>query len=388
MADPKRVLVTAGRFMPATGVVHALHKAGALVEVADSYDVAPALHSRFIEKAHVVPSPSGDPIGYTKEISRIARDRDIDLILPTFEDGFYLARYADMLPVPRFAADFDVIEKLHNKASFVSLCQSLGLVTPPTVIATSQDELRQAIAANDDFFARPAFSRAGIARLTNHGIHLEEDDIAQCQPSESNPWLVQSFVDGKDACIMCIAHNGRPVALTTYEPSIAAGGGYCVQFTSIEDPAAVEIATTVCSALNYTGFIGFDYRRTAEGPVLLECNPRVTAGVFLTDEMVIGEAILSEVETLKLAPAGTRRQYDSYLVYGGRKDHSTGTIIKSLLSAKDALISQRDYLPFFYSFVARAQYKHLAHEEHKSFTDIFLGDIIWDGTPLPVPDAK
>jgi glutathione synthase/RimK-type ligase-like ATP-grasp enzyme len=385
MPDRTRVLVTAGRFMPATGVVHALHKAGALVEVADSYDVAPALHSRFIVKAHLVPSPSNDPIGYTREISRIAQDRGIDLILPTFEDGFYLARYADLLSVPRFAADFDVIEELHNKASFVCLCQKLGLATPPTEIVSNREELRDAIEANDDFFARPAFSRAGIARLTNHGVHLDEAAISECDPTDSNPWLVQSYVDGQDACIMCIAHNGRPVAVTTYEPSIAAGGGYCVQFTSIEDPAAVEIATTICAALDYTGFIGFDYRRTADGPVLLECNPRVTAGVFLTDEDVIGEAILKSAVDLKIAPAGNTRQYDSYLVFGGKKDHSTGTIIKSLLSSRDALISQRDYLPFFYSFMARAQYKHLAHEEHKSFTDIFLGDIIWDGTPLQDP---
>jgi len=115
----------------------------------------------------------------------------------------------------------------------------------------------------------------------------------------------------------------------------------------------------------------------------MECNPRVTAGVFLTDERVLGEAILNSVEGLFHAPAGMSRQYDSYLVYGRATTQSTPEVIKSLLSGRDALVSQRDYLPFLYSFLARSQYKHQAYEEHKSFSDIFLNDIVWDGTPLP-----
>ncbi|MCV0426773.1 MAG: ATP-grasp domain-containing protein [Roseibium sp.] len=383
MSDRKRVLVTAGRFMPATGVVHALHKAGATVEVADSFDVAPALHSRFIDKAHIVPAASQDPIGYTREIARISDERSIDLILPTFEDSIYLARYADYLPVPRFAAEFDVLAELHDKAAFVAVCERLGLKTPATEIVSSHDEMVEAISRFDDFFARPAFSRAGIGHLTNHGEALDSKKIEQCSPTPSNPWLVQDYVEGKDTCVMCIAHEGRPVVVAVYEPAIAAGGGYSVRFTSIEDPAAVAIVTAVCSAYKYTGFIGFDYRRTDNGPVLMECNPRVTAGVFLTDERILGEAILNSDEELFHAPAGMSRQYDSYLVYGRATTQSTPEVIKSLLSGRDALVSQRDYLPFLYSFLARSQYKHQAYEEHKSFSDIFLNDIVWDGTPLP-----
>ncbi|MEM9633353.1 MAG: ATP-grasp domain-containing protein [Pseudomonadota bacterium] len=383
MSTRKRVLVTAGRFMPATGIVHALHEAGAAVEVADSFDVAPALHSRFIDKAHIVPAASQDPIGYTKEIARIARDRSIDLILPTFEDGFYLARYAELLPVPRFAADFDVLSELHDKAAFVGVCQRLGLKTPPTKIATSHQELVEAIRVFDDFFARPAFSRAGIGHLTSHGKALDANKLDKCNPTKTNPWLVQEYVEGRDTCVMCIARDGMPVVVSVYEPAIAAGGGYSVRFTSIEDPSAIDIVSRVCSAYNYSGFIGFDYRRTEDGPILMECNPRVTAGVFLTDEKVVGDAILNGRESLFHAPAGKSRQYDSYLVYGRATDQSTPEIVRSLLSARDALISQRDYLPFVYSFMARSKYKHQAYEEHKSFSDIFLGDIIWDGSPLP-----
>ena len=383
MTAQKRVLVTAGRFMPATGVVHALHRAGARVEVADSFDVAPALHSRFVDQAHIVPSASQDPIAYTREIAGIAKDRGIDLILPTFEDSIYLARYGELLPVPRFAASFDVLAELHDKAAFVSVCDRLGLKTPTTGIVTSYEDMVAAIEKFDDFFARPAFSRAGIGHLTNHGETLDAGRLAQCRPSTANPWLVQEYVEGRDACVMCVSHDGHPSVVTVYEPAIAAGGGYSVRFTSIEDLAAIEIVKTVCEAFNYTGFIGFDYRRTEAGPVLMECNPRVTAGVFLTDEEILGKAMLGPADSLHLAPAGMSRQYDSYLVYGRATAQSTPEVIQSLLSGKDALVSQRDYLPFLYSFLARSQYKHRAYEEHKSFSDVFLNDIVWDGAPLP-----
>lgn len=382
MPKPVRVLVTAGRFMPATGIVHALHKVGAEVDVSDSIDVAPALHSRFIAKAHLVPAPSKDPVAYTREIARISKERSIDLILPTFEDGYYLARYEDLLPVPRFAADFDTICQLHDKAAFLEVCRRHGLKTPPTVLATNHDEFVAAIAKFDDFFARPAFSRGGIGHLTSHGGMPRKETIEDCGPTRENPWLVQEYVDGKDACVMCIARDGVPVVVTGYEPEIAATGGYSLRFTSIEDPTALKIAKTICSAYNYTGFIGFDYRRTENGPVMMECNPRVTAGVFLTDEKVVGDAILENLNDLHLAPAGESRQYDSYLVYGSSTDQPALDIVKTLTSGRDAMISQRDYLPFLYSFLARSSYKSRAYEEHKDFCDIFLGDIVWDGTPM------
>jgi len=378
-----KILVTAGRFMPTTGVVHALLSFGARVDVTDSVAVAPALHARGIAGAHITPAPLPDPVAYVKAIAAVAAEREVDLIYGTFEDSFYLARYRDLLPAPLFAPDFAAIETLHNKARFVTLCETLGLPTPRTEIVTTRDALRSAIAGFDEYFARPAFSRAGAETMTNHGSHAGERTVEDCAPSEDVPWLVQEYVEGADTCVTALARDGTVELVVAYEPALASKGGFSVRFLTIEDPFAVELAQTVCGHVNYTGVVGFDYRRTDRGPVLLECNPRTSAGCFLADETVLGRAIAEGLDTLTVVPPGRAKQYDSYLLDGRTTDMSTSEVVTALLSAPDALIAHLDVLPFVYSFVLRSKAMHQAHSRHAALAEIAFGDMTWNGAPLP-----
>ncbi|MEO1093156.1 MAG: ATP-grasp domain-containing protein, partial [Pseudomonadota bacterium] len=362
-----RVLVTGGRFMPATGIVHALRRVGARIDVLDSIGVAPALHSRGVV-AHITASPAVDPVGFTDEVAAIARERAVDVIFSPFEESFFLSRYRDRLPVPLFVPTFGAIEKLHDKAAFVGLCAELGLATPKTEIVTSQEALRSAIERFGVFFARPAFTRGGDLAMTNHGADAGEPSIEGCHPSAQVPWLVQSFVEGQDTCIFALARDGKVEIVGAYEPSLAATGGYAIRFTTIDDPAAVDIAQAVCGHVGYTGLIGFDYRRTAQGPVLLECNPRTTAGCFLVDEALLGRALLDGLDALTVIPPGRTKQYDSYIIDRHTTDISTAQLVRTLFSAPDAMVSQLDVLPFVYSFIRRSRASRDAYRQHVSLT--------------------
>lgn len=379
------VLVTCGRFYPSIALVRALHAAGARVDVADPYKLAPALHSHAVDQLHVVASPAKETLRFVEEVAQIVRERAIDLVVPSFEEGYYLARYRDLIPAPVFVPDFATIARLHDKAHFQEVCRELGLRAPRTVTVTSQSALRGAIAEFDDFVARPAFSRAGETYLTNHGPRAGETTVDQCQPTESNPWLVQEYVEGKDACSFSVVRDGEVVVHCSYEPSVAAVGGFAVEFTAIDDFGSLEVASKVAEHFGYTGFVGFDYRRSPKGLVMIECNPRLTAGSFLTPEDWVGTGVLDTPEPVRIAPSGKKRQYDAYILVGNAPHLKPAQMLHQLLTTPDAIMSASDVLPVLYCFINRRHFSHMAKQEHVDLIAAFTGDVIWDGTPMPDP---
>ncbi len=385
-AKPK-VLVTGARFDPTTAIVRGLYKYGATVHVADSFKMAPALHSHIhATTAHVVPSPAHQPIRFTDTVAQIVRDHHLDMVIPTFEEGFYLARYADRLPVPLFAPSFETIAQLHSKAHFTNLCSQLGLPAPKTATVASRDELRETVKQFDDFVARPAYSRGGFVFLTNHGPRAGETSIDDCDPTSENPWLVQEFIDGKDACSFSVVHQGKIVLHCLYEPTIATQGGSAMQFISINDFGTFEKAVKIAEHFNYTGFLSFDYRRTQQSPdgfVMIECNPRACAGAFLTPEAWIGSAVFEAPGEVRMVEPGTRRQYDLRLLNPHFGKLSARQLLQELFTTPDVYLKPDDLLPALYSFLSYRYWNAVAHKEHISIVRAYLEDIAWDGTPMP-----
>ena len=64
----------------------------------------------------------------------------------------------------------------------------------------------------------------------------------------------------------------------------------------------------------FTGCIGFDYRRPDDGLVMIEANPRASAGAFFVPGAWLAEAISGSSPELRTVPAGLSRQYDAYLL--------------------------------------------------------------------------
>ena len=384
MKENPNVLVTCGRFYPTIELVRALHGAGARVDACDPYKLAAALHSNAVDQTHVVPSPAKDTTRFVKSVVEIVQTRHIDLVVPGFEDGYYLSHYRDAIPAQIFAPVFGTIEQLHDKARFHDACVALNLPTPPTETITNREQMRAAIEGFGDFVARPAFSRGGATCFTNHGPRAAEMTVDDVNPSPVNPYLLQPFIKGRDACSFSIVRDGEILVHCVYEPSVAATGGFAVQFSAIEDFGTLEAASKVASKFEYTGFLGLDYRRTDGGFVMIECNPRLTAGIFLTPGAWTGEAVVSTKNGgLSLAPAGKRLQYDASLLIANSTQLSARQRLHELLSAPDAILSHRDILPGLFCFLNRRHWSHAAEEHHTSLADELLSDIVWDGTSLP-----
>jgi len=376
--------------------IRKLGRAGHQVIAADTFANAPGNHSKYANTAMVVPSPRHATKSFIEEIARIVKEENVDLILPGFEEVFYLAKNKACLPQDKcFFPDFDTLFQLHHKGKLLDLAREIGVRVPHSIVATSQAELRDAVAAFPRYFAKPVFSRGGVHLLTNTGPLAGHKKVEDFEPSEELPWLVQEYVTGVDVCSFSVVHHGKITAHSTYEHprEIEKAGG--IVFESVNEPECLSMAQRFAEATGYHGQMSFDYKRTEQGMVLIECNPRPTAGIHvMPDDMFVQGLLDTSGSQMRVAEPGIRRKYSFALVRDmilhWREAHED---IKYLLSdAKEVVADPDDLGPALYQVLSYGQvaaYKKQSKENvdanHQLMAAYFY-DVCWNGEPIDVVD--
>lgn len=385
-----RFLVTTSRMPTAVEAIRKLGRAGHQVHTADTFAAAPGSHSRYAASNWVLASPRHDTARFIDQVGAIVREQRIDLVLPMFEEVFYLQRHASELGagVEVFAPPFPVLERLHDKARFVRLARELGVDVPHTTLATTTAELVEATRALPQYFARPSYSRGGVFLCTNTGPLAGVLEPEACHPTEGNPWLVQEFVSGVDVCTFSVAHYGRVVAHSTYvHPKMIDSAGGIV-FESVADPEALAVVQRIVEATRYHGQVSFDFKRTDRGLVAIECNPRPTAGVSVMPDEMFTEAVVRPHDgPPHVAPAGTRRHIWSALLRDmllhWREIPSDFREIMS--GAEDLYGAHGDPWPGVWQFLSlshvRSYRKNRAPDERtrSDLMSAYFADVSWDG---------
>ncbi len=387
------VLVTSSRMPFALDEIRKLGRAGHRVFAADTFYSAPGSHSRYVAAHFELTTPESDPRRYLDEIARIADDFAIDLVLPCFEEVFYLARRRYRLP-PRarlFAADFPLLARLHHKAAFRALADELGIATPATVLVSDGDGLARALARYPRYVARPACSRGGVEVLANAGPLAGRLAPADVSPNPARPWIVQEYVDGIDLCSFSVARHGHVVAHCSYvhPKEIEHTGG--IVFESIVDGELLESVRRIVAATRYHGQISFDFRRSARGLVVLECNPRPTAGVHLMPARLLVDAILGGDGVTAVVPPGVRRLYASALVRDAilHPRELPADLAYLFSDAADIYAERGDRLPALFQFLSygqvlsyRLRHRNGLERRAAKLMAAYFDGIRWNGQPL------
>ncbi|MGE5635600.1 MAG: hypothetical protein ACM3UV_01480 [Nocardioidaceae bacterium] len=382
-----RVLVTTSRMPFGLGLIRRLAEAGNEVLASDSYEVAPGSHSRYVSRRFVTAPARSDPAAFCADVERIAREQAVDVIVPTWEDVFYLSTRRERLgEVARlYAAPFPSLARLHDKWSFAELVSSLGIPVPTTAVARSDAELREAIARFPRYFARAAFSRGGVALLTNTGPlagHLSPDDV---HPSPDSPWLVQEFVDGPMLCTYSTLHDGRATAHCAYRAPLQWQHSTGIQFESLAGGETLAHVERIGGELGYTGQISFDFVDAPDGLRIIECNPRTTDGVLLMSPTQLAGGVLDDSRPLELTPPGELTQLDfavfAELFTEGLRQ--TPRTIRDLIEVRGADRGWHDALPTLYSFLALAHHERLNIGHRKALLSAMSADVCWDGEDIP-----
>ena len=381
-----RILVTSSRLPFALDLVRKLAARGHEVYASDSYEVAPGSHSRYLADHFVTAPPSSETEAFVAHVEEIVRENGIELVLPAFEEAFYLAtRHAEISSLTTlFTAPFPTLARLHDKDLFTQLAQRLGLPTPATVVARSDEELAEAIAGFPSYFARAAFSRGGVSLLTNTGPLAGRIEPVDCHPTESSPWLVQEFVEGPMHCTYSTLHGGRVTAHCAYRAPRQWQHSTGIQFLSVDGEPSLRVAERLGSELDYTGQMSLDFVESPNGPMLIECNPRATDGVLLMSAEELERGLLDSDAPLAMVEPG-REMKLSLAVVGqlfteGPRQLPAG--IADLVNIRGADQGWRDALPTLYSFLAFGHHARLGWQERKQVFVAMADGICWDGEPI------
>jgi hypothetical protein len=213
---------------------------------------------------------------------------------------------------------------------------------------------------------------------------------------------VQEFLKGLDLCSFSVVHHGKVAAHSTYvhPKTLEHAGG--IVFESVDEPQTLAITQAIVDALGYHGQISIDYMKTARGMMLVECNPRPTAGVtVMPDDMFVRALTDPDLSRTAVAPAGFRAKVGMALVrdmiVNWREIPSD--LEELLSSAEDVYAKPGDLVPLLYSFLSLGRVgkyrKALGTGRHKR-SDLmasYFYDICWDGdaigqTPSGHPGAE
>ena len=381
-----RILVTSARMPFALAVMRRLCQAGHEVFSSDTYAAAPGNHSRYVTAHTVTASPRGATERFVEQVSDFCVEHGVELILPTWEEAFYLATQRERLEqvASLYTPPFETLARVHDKHSFEQLVERLGIPVPDGVTVRSDEELREAVGRWPRYFGRGVYSRGGVTLLTNTGPLAGRVRLEDVHPTPDAPWLVQEFVDGPMVCTYSTLHGGRVTGHCTYRAPRQYHHSTAVQLESIAGEATLEVVERLGAELAYTGQMSLDFVDSEDGLRIIECNPRTTDGVLLMESDELAGSLLDAEQELTMVPPGRLTQLDLAVVGAMFSDglREVPGSIHDLLRIPGADRGWHDELPNLYSFLAFCHHERLSLSEHEQLQVAMYEDVSWDGEPI------
>ena len=295
------ILVTGVRAPMSLDVIRALAQAGHQVWASDALRFPIAKNSPYINAYLRTAAPRLDFISYAKNIIDICEQCHIDMIIPTCEEVFWLAKIKSLPAFTQLqSVGLQQLLQLHHKAQFAELANQLGCGAGAFFTVLSQAEIQQKNHEINwvEYVAKPVYSRFSSQTLVSPSVK----EISHITPSAQQPWLLQKRIIGREICLYCVANSGVLLTFITYVPQFRTNQhGASLYFQPIEVDGAAALAAAFIKASHYTGQISFDVIISAQGLVAIECNPRGTSGAHLLAQhnQQYADALIGHVQHIK-----------------------------------------------------------------------------------------
>jgi predicted ATP-grasp superfamily ATP-dependent carboligase len=307
---PLRVLVSEGSSTSAREAITILGLSGHLIEVCDPSRYGLARFSRFVAKFHHCPGLRDDPAGFLGFVEALLAARHFDVLLPTHEQGFLLARVRPRLEgrVGLALPDFANYRTAHSKAGFSRLLDELKLPQPPTRIVKSAAELRDAVRFPCIVKTAIGTASRGIWRVRNDHELTQTLQELDAIGAFSGEVLAQDFVAGATEKAQGVFCRGELLGFHAFRQIAAgAGGGEAIK-QSVTRPQVRAHLATIGQRLDWHGALSVDYiwRDDDATPLLIDCNPRLVEpmSAYLAGLDLVGLLLrISQGETPAVAPA-------------------------------------------------------------------------------------
>lgn len=379
--DDKKVCVlfTGGRAPVTLDLVRSFSEAGHLVYVADSLHLYLAKASNKVEKAFIIESPLDSHEGFIRDLQQIIKEYKIDVLIPTCEEVFHIAKGKEILEKDCmvFCEDLSILHQLHHKYEFIQSVKSSGLPTPQTYLVQTEDEYKEALEKlNGDAVIKPVYSRFGTDVEFIKKAHFDDEN----RYNRKGLYVVQEEIKGKTICNYSILHQGKLMASTNYEVNYTAGQGAAIQFQHKPHLKINKWLHQFFHDSNLTGQFAFDFIETETGEIyVIECNPRATSGVHLFRELNLADSFLGmNQQPLEPLPE-TRRMIGLAMLFYGIRSGSFLAFLKTYFKSKDIIWAKEDIKPFFYQFYTYYHFLRVGRKLNISAMEASTVDIEWNG---------
>ncbi len=376
----QNILITGGRAPATLYLIRRLAEQGHRIFCAESQLCHLSARSRYLSGNYRVRSPRFDYSGFKTDLLEIVSDRRIDLIIPTCEEVFALARAKPLLTdfCQVFCEDLDTLTPLHDKWQFSSTCRDVPVQPIRTWLIRSQEDLVNAVAESSaaKWVLKPVYSRfATQVRI------LQRNSRIQFDPAHRNA-VLQEFIEGIPLCSYSIVKHGRLTLHADYQPIFSAGkNGAAAAFRYVADDGIRTFTENFFSRTKLTGQFAFDFIRNSSGLHVLECNPRLTSGIQLfgtggnIDQAFTGTAN----HVLQPSPGSTSALKTIFAHWRSVPGVDPVSRLDALLHWPDPIWDRNDQGPFWRQPQVMASLLRLARSKKISMTEATTYDIEWNG---------
>ncbi|MDR2875205.1 MAG: hypothetical protein LBV44_04685 [Methylobacillus sp.] len=340
---------------------------------------------RFSAAAHEfirLPEPRRSPADWIDALAKEVVARDINLVLPTCEEAFYLAHGRDHIPARIMVPPFALMHELHHKGRFAEKVKGWEIEAPETHLLEKAGDVEAFAATHDtrDWVFKPAYSRFAHRAL----LRPDPARVMRLHPTSAQPWIAQRHIAGREHCSYSLLLDGRLTAHTCYHPRYRVGGGSGIWFEPTNPPLIRAFVEQFGRATGYTGQVAFDFIEQADGSChVLECNPRATSGIHLFADQpeAVVAALLGERGVL-IPHSAPRQVASAMLLFAGCKHRFNAKFRRDFRAASDVIARANDFKPLPAQLLGLMEISVRALRRRCGLLAAATADIEWNGQSL------
>lgn len=229
-------------------------------------------------------SPNKDVNSFLTDIRRILSTKEYEMIIPigvdtTIPISYHKKELCKYTQIP--VADYEILEKAHDKYKTIEIARSVGVPVPETSIMSWESIEEKSFEYPLVIKARKGAAGSGTRYITS------EDDfykvVREFEQKKSDNIrdyerpMIQEYIPGDLMDVCVLFNNGRPRAalaqrrVITYPPS----GGVGIVNETVNDPELIELALKLLKKMKWHGVAQVEFKKDRNGVSrLMEINPK------------------------------------------------------------------------------------------------------------------
>lgn len=377
------VLILGARAPACLEWARAFNEAGWTVSVGDSLSQPLSRFSCSVQHYIRLPEPRQNPIVWVEALAAAIENQHIDLLLPTCEEVFYLAYGLERLqPLCRvLTSDFPLLHRLHHKGDFAAMTNGWSLAAPETHLLTDSQALLAFAGDAASWVFKPAYSRFASQTL----IRPSAQQLNKIQPTQTEPWVAQRFIKGREFCSFSVLVDGDLRAHSCYHPRYRVGRGSGIYFQPSAPEQVRQFIEYFGRETGYNGQVEFDFIQDKNGCFhVLECNPRATSGVHLFDNQrrLLVNSLSHPSEQILEPTLEPRMIALAMLLFAAPRRALSPTLWRDYAAARDVIVQKGDWWPLITQVGSLTEIVARAVSRRCGLLTASTADIEWNGQPL------